>query len=188
MGCPLARGSLATRGQPTSFAIPSAGFRDRRFFAMISARLRSTPCAGIELPARIARPVVPLPAVRTFFAFLSHSVVIENNYPLISLLAVYTAPCRRPILELRRTQKMDRHETRETGRFVAKDAAGNDHEIVRTQDFVSYDFQGGTMQLAGRKHLKTAAGGSKVTRKGKGKYLIAGTIETPITTLDQIGR
>jgi hypothetical protein len=84
--------------------------------------------------------------------------------------------------------KMDRHETRETGRFVAKDAAGNDHEIVRTQDFVSYDFQGGTMQLAGRKHLSTAVGGSKVTRKGKGKYLIAGTTETPITTLDLTGR
>ena len=82
---------------------------------------------------------------------------------------------------------MDRHETRETGRFTAKDAAGNDHEIVRSQNFVSYDFQGGTMQIAGRKHLNTV-GGSKVTRKGKGKYVIAGVTETPITTHDLNGR
>jgi hypothetical protein len=75
---------------------------------------------------------------------------------------------------------MDRHETREIGRFVATDSAGHDHDIIRTQDFVSYDFQGGTMQLAGRKHLNTVDG-LRVTRRGKGKYLIAGAPEIPVT-------
>jgi len=179
---------LFSAEKSTSFAIPLARFsRLDDSLAMISARLRSTPFAGTELPACIARPVLPLPAVRFFcfpFTFRRRG---RNN------LSACFLPCG-PILAdlppttliLRRMQKMDR--PRDAG---DRPVRGQGCRGQRSRDRPHAGFRvvrlpGGHDAARWAKSISAPRSEArKVTRKGKGKVPYRrGRIETPITTLD----